>query len=199
MTSPTWMIRRATVLGIAGATIAIVALSIATATTAAPAMNPLSVFVVNDPLSVTGTVDVDGTVEVAGNVGASQSGAWNVGISGTPAVTSADTTTLLGSFEGTVNGGGAFTEAVSFANASTSRAVRVLTNCFDGAACANILVRVYTVVGGRSYLVDQFPMQNFVVAGGVYDVIGANMSVQLLNNNAGPNTNIGVAVFGRAN
>jgi hypothetical protein len=172
---------------------------------AQPNNPPLNVIVTNTPLPVTGTVGVEGDVNVTGDVGvsgtvgASQSGTWNVGITGTPGVTSADMTTLLGSFAGSVPGGGVFTEAVSGANASGSRSVRVMTNCFVGAACANINVRVYTVVGNRSYLVDQFPMQNFVVAGGVYDVIGTNISVQLQNSNGGATENVGVAVFGRAN
>jgi hypothetical protein len=76
--------------------------------------------------------------------------------------------------------------------------VRVLTNCF-GAACANILVRVYTTVGGRSYLVEEFPMLNFVAGTRVYDVIGTNVAAQLVNNTGGVVSNIGVAVFGRAN
>jgi hypothetical protein len=154
---------------------------------------PLDVNVVNTPLAVTGDIGVSGAIS------ATQSGVWNVGLSGTPSVKSGDATVLLGSFSGEVPGGSVFTEAVSFADASGAKTVRVLTNCFVGGDCANILVRVYTVVGGRSYLVEQFPMQNFVVAGGVYDVIGTNVTVQLLNNNPGATSNIGVAVFGRAN
>lgn len=206
-------VRRLVVLGAGVVALAIAATSMVASVVAAPPDElpnpPLNVNVSNTPLEVTGSVGVEGPVTVNGTVGATQSGNWtvgatqsgnwNVGITGTPGVTSADTTTLLGSFAGTVNGGGAFTEAVSFADASKSRSVRVLTNCFAGGDCANITVRVYTVVNGRSYLVDQFPMQNFVVAGGVYDVIGTNISVQLLNSNPNPTENVGVAVFGRAN
>ena len=60
-------------------------------------------------------------------------------------------------------------------------------------------MRVYSIVGARSYLVEEFAMQNFVAKGGVYDVIGTSMAVQLINNNAGPASNIGVAILGRAN
>ena len=45
----------------------------------------------------------------------------------------------------------------------------------------------------------QFPMQDFVVAGKVYDVLGELIAVQLKNDNAGSVSNIGVAVYGRAN
>jgi hypothetical protein len=58
---------------------------------------------------------------------------------------------------------------------------------------------VYTFVGSRSYLIDQFPMQNFLSQTHVYSVLGTAMAVQLLNNNPGATSNIGVAVFGRAN
>jgi hypothetical protein len=88
---------------------------------------------------------------------------------------------------------------VNFQDASWAKSLRVKTHRFDGGACANILVRVYTVVGGRSYLIAQFPMQNFQAATRVYEVLGATVTVQLLNQNAGANSNIGVAVFGRAN
>ena len=34
----------------------------------------------------------------------------------------------------------------------------MLTNCFSGVACGNIDVNVYSIVGSRSYLLDQFPI-----------------------------------------
>ena len=169
---------------------------------------PLNVNVSNTPLEVTGSVGIDGPVTVNGtvgatqsgnwNVGAAQDGAWNVGINGTVDVKSADSTTLLGSFSGDV-ASGVFFEAVSFADTSKSKSIRVMTNCFLGADCADLTVRVYTVVNARSYLVDQFVMQNFVVAGNVYDVFGTNVTVQLINNTGALATNIGVAVFGNPN
>jgi len=120
-------------------------------------------------------------------------------IDGTPKVTSADATTLLGSYTGAPDGNGAFTEAVNLSDISGARSVRVMANCFAGGDCANITVRVYVIVDARSYLIDEFPMQNFLSQTRVYDVLGETMSVQLLNNNPAPTPNIGVAVFGRAN
>ncbi len=158
--------------------------------------------IVNTPLPVTGNVGVSGAVA------ASQSGPWAVGligtpmvtISGTPSVTSAsgDQTVLVGSYVGDPAGGGTFVSAVS-GNVAPYKTIRVMTNCFAGGQCANINVRIYNTVGGRSYLIDQFPMQNFVVAGNVYEVLGTNLTVQLQNHNAGPVTDVGVAVFGRSN
>ena len=137
-------------------------------------------------------------VHEQGTVPAAQSGAWHMSIDGTPKVASADATTLLGSFVGAPDGGGAFTEAVD-ADISGDRSVRVMTNCFSGGDCADITVRVYSITGGRSYLIDEFPMQNFLSHTRVYDVLGTTLAVQLLNNNPAPTPNIGVAVFGRAN
>jgi hypothetical protein len=150
--------------------------------------------VVNTPLPVT----------VSAPIAATQSGAWTVGISGTPtvelggtsAVSSADETVLIDSFSGDIQTG--FTEAAS-GDATNFKSVRVLTNCFEGATCGNILVRVYSIVGGRSYLVEQFPMLSFVAATRVYDVIGTRVDVQLVNNSGGAVSNIGAAIFGRAN
>ena len=129
---------------------------------------------------------------------ASQSGTWHVSVDGKPSVTSGDATTLAGSFVGAPNGGGAFTEAVD-ADVSHDKTVRVMTNCFSGGACANISVNVYSIVGSRSYLLDQFPMQNFLSQTRTYDVFGESIAVQLQNNNAGSIPNVGVAVYGRAN
>ncbi len=137
-------------------------------------------------------------VHEQGTVPAAQSGAWHVSVDGTADATSADVTTLAGSFVGAPAGGGAFTEAVD-ADVSHDRTVRVLTNCFSGAACANIDVNVYSIVGGRSYLLDQFVMGNFLAQSRTYDVMGALLAVQLQNNNAGAISNVGVAVYGRAN
>ncbi len=137
-------------------------------------------------------------VHEQGTVPAAQSGAWHMSIDGTPKVTSADATTLLGSFVGAPDGGGAFTEAVD-TDISGERSVRVMTNCFSGGACANIAVNVYSIVGTRSYLIDTFPMQNFLSQTRVYDVLGEFLAVQLLNNNLSATSNIGVAVYGRAN
>jgi hypothetical protein len=166
--------------------------------------------------TIIGPLDGGGNVRVheQGTVPASQSGNWHVSVDGTPhvsidgtphvsvdgtpQVTSSDTSTLLGSFVGAPAGGGAFTEAVD-ADISQVRTVRVMTNCFAGSDCANILVRVYSIVGSRSYLLDQFGMQNFLSATRTYDVPGGLLAVQLLNNNAAAVSNIGVAVYGRAN
>ena len=74
-----------------------------------------------------------------------------------------------------------------------------MTNGFGGGDCPDITVNVYSIVGNRSYLVDTFPMQNFVVAGKVYEVVGTTLAVQLQNNNASAIPNVGVAVLGRAN
>ena len=111
-------------------------------------------------------------------------------------MSSADQTALIDSFAGDIVPG--FNEVAS-GDATDFKSVRVLTNCFAGATCGNILVRVYTTVGGRSYLVEEFPMLNFVAGTRVYDVIGTNVAVQLVNNSGGPVTNIGAAIFGRAN
>ena len=194
-------VRRIVVLGGGAVVVAVIAMSFAAGAVAAPPIPPpAQVIVINTPLPVTGTVGVSGTVAVSGTVGVSGTVpvSGSVGITGTPHVTSADQTTLLGSFVGAPDGGGAFTEAVD-ADVSGARSVRVMTNCFAGGACANITVRVYSIVGARSYLVDQFQMQNFVVAGKVYDVLGELIAVQLQNHNTGPVANVGVAVFGRAN
>ena len=164
--------------------------------TAAYGAGPPSVNVVveNTPLPV------QGSIGVSGQIGATQSGTWNVGINGTPGVTSADQTVVMGSFAGDVPGGNQFTEAVPTRDAAAMKTIRVATNCFAGATvCGNIYVRVYTVVGNRSFLMDQFTMTDFVVAGNVYEVIGQTIAVQLLNTNASTVTNVGVAVFGRAN
>ena len=158
----------------------------------------VEVSVVNTPLPVTGSIDVSGPIA------ATQSGAWTVGISGTPtvelggtsAVSSADQTVLIDSFAGDIVAG--FNE-VAFGDATGFKSVRVLTNCFLGATCASVVVRVYTIVGGRSYLVEQFPMQSFVADTRVYDVIGTNVTIQLVNNSGGSLSNIGAAIFGRAN
>jgi hypothetical protein len=138
---------------------------------------PVEVVVLNTPIEVTGALDVSGTAEV----------------------TSADLTQLLDSFAGSVDGGDAFTEAISGEDVSWAKTVRVMTNCFSGADCGDINVRVYTVVGNRSYLIDQFPMQSFLAVTRVYEVIGANLSVQLQNSNAAAIPNVGVAAFARAN
>lgn len=137
-------------------------------------------------------------VHEQGTVPAAQSGAWHVSVDGKPDVTSADVTALAGSFVGAPAGGGAFTEAVD-ADVSHDRTVRVLTNCFSGAACGNIQVNVYSIVGSRSYLLDQFSMGNFLSQSRTYDVLGELLAVQLQNNNAGAIPNVGVAVYGRAN
>lgn len=155
-------------------------------TSAAPQNQPLNVNVQNTPLPVTGTV------------AATQSGTWQVGLTGVPAVQSGDLTELIDSFAGTVTGGGEFTEAAS-GDASWARSVRVMTNCFLGADCGNITVRVYTIINARSYLIDQFPMQNFLASTAVYEVIGTHVAVQLINDNPEDADNVGVAVFGRAN
>src|SRR5712691_4879578 len=84
-------------------------------------------------------------VHEQGTVPAAQSGAWHVSIDGTPKVASADATTLVGSYVGAPDGGVAFTEAVN-AEISGDRSVRVMTNCFAGADCGNITVRVYSIV-----------------------------------------------------
>ncbi len=194
-------VRRIVVLTSGAVVITAVAMSLAAGAVAAPpGPPPNQVIVINTPLPVTGTVGVSGTVDVTGTVGISGTVpvSGNVGITGTPKVTSADKTTLAGSYVGAPEGGGAFTEAV-FEDVSGARSVRVMTNCFSGGACANITVNVYSIVGSRSYLVDTFPMQNFLVAGHVYDVIGELLAVQLQNNNAGAIPNVGVAVYARAN
>ena len=194
-------VRRIVVLVGAAVAVTAVAMSLAAGAVAAPpGPPPQQVIVLNTPLPVTGSVGVSGTVNVAGTVGISGTVpvSGDVGITGTPKVTSADKTTLAGSYVGAPDGGGAFTDAVD-ADVSGARSVRVMTNCFAGGACANITVRVYSIVGSRSYLIDQFPMRDFVVAGNVYDVLGENIAVQLLNNNAGPISNVGVAVYARAN
>jgi hypothetical protein len=132
----------------------------------------LGATVLSDPIAqaaqtvsatIIGPLDGNGNVAVheQGTVPAAQSGAWHVSVDGKPAVTSADVTTLAGSFVGSPAGGGAFTEAVD-ADVSHDRTVRVLTNCFSGAACGNIDVNVYSIVGSRSYLLDQFQMGNFL-------------------------------------
>jgi len=206
------VVRRGIALGVATTALGAMAFAVATGTVAAPPPNvppPVQVVVTNTPLPVTGTVTgnvgVTGTVNVAGNVGvsgtvgATQSGAWNVGLTGNPSVKSGDTTQLLDSFAGVVQGGGVFTEAAG-ADVSGSKSVRVLTNCFSGGSCANIEVRIYTVTStGRSYLLDRFPMQNFQATSNVYDTAGTSLAVQLINSNAGPVDNVGVAIFGRAN
>lgn len=194
-------IRRIVVLVVGAVVVGAIAMSFAAGAVAAPPTPPpTQVIVLNTPLPVTGTVGVSGTVAVTGTVGVSGTVpvSGNVGITGTPHVTSADQTTLLGSFVGTPIGGDAFTEAVD-ADISGTRSVRVMTNCFAGSTCANIDVNVYSIVGSRSYLVDQFQMQNFIVAGKVYEVLGELIAVQLQNHNVGPVANIGVAVYGRAN
>ncbi len=129
-------------------------------------------------------------VHEQGTVPAVQSGSWDVA--------SSDVTALAGSFVGAPAGSGAFTEAVD-ADVSHYRTVRVMTNCFSGGACGNIAVNVYSIVGNRSYLLDTFPMQNFVSATHTYDVPGELIAVQLRNDNASAVSNIGVAVYGRSN
>jgi hypothetical protein len=137
-------------------------------------------------------------VHEQGTVPAAQSGTWHVSVDGKPTVASADVTTLAGTFVGAPAGGNAFTEAVD-ADVSHYRTVRVLTNCFSGGSCANIDVNVYSIVGSRSYLLDQFPMANFVSQTRTYDVMGELIAVQLQNHNPGAIPNVGVAVYGRAN
>jgi hypothetical protein len=137
-------------------------------------------------------------VHEQGTVPASQSGTWHVSVDGKPSVTSADQTALVDTYTGAPGGGGAFTEAVD-ADITGYRSVRVAANCFAGSDCANILVRVYSIAGSRSFLIDQFPMQNFLAETRVFDVLGTTLAVQLQNNNPGAVSNIGVAVFGRAN
>ena len=150
-----------------------------------------------------GTANVNVTnvqlgVHEQGTVPVTQSGTWHVSVDGKPSVTSADVTTLAGSFVGAPAGGGAFTEAVD-ADVSYDRTVRVLTNCFSGGACGNIQVNIYSIVGSRSYLLDQFAMGNFLSQTRTYDVMGELLAVQLQNNNAGAIPNVGVAVYGRGN
>lgn len=111
-------------------------------------------------------------------------------------MSSSDQTELIDSFSGDIVAG--FNEVAS-GDATGFKSVRVLTNCFLGATCGSVVVRVYTIVGGRSYLVEQFPMQSFVADTRVYDAIGTSVAVQLVNNSGGPLTNIGTAIFGRAN
>ena len=137
-------------------------------------------------------------VREQGTVPASQSGTWHVSVDGKPSVTSADQTALVGTYTGAPDGSGAFTEAVD-ADITGYRSVRVATNCFAGGDCANILVRVYSIAGSRSFLIDQFPMQNFLAQTRVFGVLGTTLAVQLQNNNPSAVPNIGVAVFGRAN
>jgi hypothetical protein len=149
----------------------------------------------------TGNVNVTNQtlpVHEQGTVPASQSGTWTVGLDGTPGVTSADETDVVGSYTGAPDGNGAFTEAVD-ADIYQYKTVRVMANCFAGGACANIAVNVYAIVGGRSYLIDTFPMQNFLSQTRVFDVLSRSIAVQLQNNNPNPISNIGVAVMGRAN
>ena len=149
----------------------------------------------------TATVSVANTtlpVHEQGTVAATQSGAWHVSVDGKASVASADTTDRLGSYVGAPDGGGAFTEAVD-ADIASYKTIRVMTNCFVGGACANIAVNVYSIVDSRSYLLDTFPMQNFLAQTRTYDVPGESIAVQLQNNNASAVSNIGVAVFGRAN
>jgi hypothetical protein len=138
------------------------------------------------------------SVREQGTVPASQSGTWHVSVDGKPSVTSGDQTALVGTYTGAPDGGGAFTEAVD-ADVTGYRSVRVAANCFSGGDCANILVRVYSIAGSRSFLIDQFPMQNFLAQTRVFDALGTTLAVQLQNNNPGAVPNIGVAVFGRAN
>ena len=165
--------------------------SMAVSALAAPAQQNLNVTVTNPSLAV--------TQSGAWTVAATQSGTWTVGLASNTSVKSGDETVLLDSFVGEVEGGGAFTEAADAATVGYGT-VRVITNCFAGADCANITVRVYTITAGaRSYLLEQFTMQSFVATTRVYDVPGTSMAVQLLNNNAGSITNVGVAIFGRAN
>jgi hypothetical protein len=166
-----------------------------------PATNPVPVAEQNVDGSGNVKVHEQGTANVNvtnGSLAAAQSGTWNVGLSGTPGVTSADSTTLVGSYTGAPDGGGAFTEAVD-ADISKYKTIRVMANCFAGGACGNIAVNVYAIVGNRSYLIDTFPMQNFLSQTRLLDTLGSSIAVQLQNNNAGSIPNIGVAVFGRAN
>ena len=58
---------------------------------------------------------------------------------------------------------------------------------------------VYSIVGSRGFLLDQFQMGNFLSQTRTYDVMGESLAVQLQNNNAGAIPNVGVAVYGRAN
>jgi hypothetical protein len=152
------------------------------------------------PVSVQNT-DANGNIKVheQGTVPSSQSGTWTVGLNGTPGVTSADQTTLVSAFSGILEGSGTIIDPINFASIAQYKTVRVMANCFAGAACANIAVSVYTDAGGRSYLIDTFPMQNFLSQTRVFDTLGGTISVELQNNNPAAVTNIGVAVFGRAN
>jgi hypothetical protein len=83
------------------------------------------------------------------------------------------------------------------AEITSDRSVRI-ANCFAGGDCANILVRAY-IANSHSFLIDQFPMQNFLAQTRVYNVLRTTLAVQLQNNNLSAVSNIGVAVFGRAN
>ena len=151
---------------------------------------PLDVQVVNP------TVPVSGSVGVTGTVAATQSGPWNVAITGTPTVSLGGQTQLLDRFSGTIVP--SFNEVAS-ATTTAHKTIRVVSNCFVGATCGNVLVRIYTIVESRSYLLEQFPMQSFVADTRVYDVPGQSIAVQLVNNTGGNVENVGVAIFGRTN
>ena len=177
-------------------------LLLATGRTSAVAAQISSVFVTNtasNPVPVTET-----STDASGNIKVHEQGTASVNVTnstlpvheqGTASTSSADQTTLLDSFAGSVDPG--FTEYN--VDISSARTVRVMTNCFV-AACSNILVRIYVTVDGRSYLNDEYSMTGALLAQThVYDVLGQNLSVQFDNQNVGAVDNVGLAVFGRSN
>jgi len=120
---------------------------------------------------------------------------------GTVEVTSGDVTTLAGSFAGVLEGGQTTTEAVD-ADVSHYKTVRVMTTCFSGGtdgSCGNVSVSVYSIVGNESYLLDEYQMGLVFAQTRTYDVLGDLIAVRLRNDNAQQVTNVGVAVYGRAN
>ncbi len=143
-------------------------------------------------------VDADGNLKVReqGVVNTAQSGSWHVSLDGTPGVTSADTTTVLGSLAHDLAASSNYT--VYFGDISQAKSVRVLAYC-AGSACSNVKVEVDAVVNNSFYTIDEFSPQSSSTTPHLYDEPGETLIVSLVNNNTSAVSNVHVAVLGRAN
>jgi hypothetical protein len=150
-------------------------------------------------------LDSNGNLKVheQGTVNAAQSGSWHVALDGTPSVTSADQTQIVGKLDADLPGSSNSTVAAQ--DILWAKSVRVMARCEAGSACDNVKVSVRVIdaplsSGGDAYDIDEFtlPTDGSTVTH-VYEDLGQTLLVTVSNGNSGTTSNVGVAVLGRAN
>jgi hypothetical protein len=151
----------------------VIGLGAATLASAAPPI-PLSA-----PVTVTNTssnpVPITGSTTVSGSVAASQSGPWNVGITGSLPAVSMQGTTVIGDMvvpAGSIDRG-------FFFDASSYKEIRIVGIALGSAGSCAFTVTVWLMdpnnAAAALMRLDQYPTRDVLETTKVYDVVATNM------------------------